>query len=181
MDDPVERDWRKHPLVGLLGSTTVILGLLTLGYYMLPIGRRADEDLDPARLVGAAVAFGALAAALLWQVRRTRERQPPVFAITARLLSALYLLILVFAIVYGLLGFYTDDQFSGIVDKTDALYFAVTVTSTVGFGDITATGTLGQAVVTVHMLFNLIYVGTALRLLSYARPRYSPSSDGDIG
>jgi voltage-gated potassium channel len=42
--------------------------------------------------------------------------------------------------------------------------------STVGFGDIHAAGSLARLIVTVHMVFNLIYLGTALRWLTWHQP-----------
>jgi hypothetical protein len=40
------------------------------------------------------------------------------------------------------------------------------VVSTVGLGDIHPAASIGQLVVTAHMVLNLLYLGTALRLLS---------------
>jgi hypothetical protein len=48
------------------------------------------------------------------------------------------------------------------------------VISTVGFGDIHATGSFARMLVTVQMLFNLIYIGTALRVLSSVRSQAQP-------
>ena len=70
----------------------------------------------------------------------------------------------------------------GLNDKIttyiDALYFTVTVAATVGFGDITAAGTAARLVVTVHMLVNLIYVGTALRVLTNRGTARGPGGEG---
>jgi hypothetical protein len=85
------------------------------------------------------------------------------------LLTSLYLLIIVFATIYYFVASRSPDQFDGIADRMDSLYFTVTVISTVGFGDIHAVGTFGRALVTGQMIINLIYVGTALRLLSSLR------------
>jgi hypothetical protein len=48
----------------------------------------------------------------------------------------------------------------------DGLYFTVTVLSTVGFGDIHAVSSTARLLVTPQMLFGLIYIGTAVRLLT---------------
>lgn len=82
------------------------------------------------------------------------------------LLSALYVLILVFALAYSVIAGPMPGQFVGIDDRTDALYFSVTVVSTVGLGDIHPAASVGQLVVTAHMVLNLLDLGTALRLLS---------------
>jgi hypothetical protein len=54
------------------------------------------------------------------------------------------------------------------MDKVGAMYFTVTVFSTVGFGDITAKTDLARTLVTVQMLVNL-----AARLTKTARETLS--------
>jgi subtilase family serine protease len=51
------------------------------------------------------------------------------------------------------------------MDKVDALYFTVTVFSTVGFGDITAKTDLARTLVTIQMLFNLVVVGLIAKVI----------------
>ena len=46
-----------------------------------------------------------------------------------------------------------------------ALYFTVTVFSTVGFGDILAVSDTGRAVVTIQMISNLVLLGIGGRVL----------------
>jgi voltage-gated potassium channel len=48
--------------------------------------------------------------------------------------------------------------------RTDSLYFTVTVFSTVGFGDITATGQIARIVVTLQMVLDLIVLGLGVRV-----------------
>jgi hypothetical protein len=50
------------------------------------------------------------------------------------------------------------NQVAGIKTHTDALYFSMTVLSTVGFGDIHATGQAARLIVTTQMLFDLVFV-----------------------
>jgi hypothetical protein len=56
-------------------------------------------------------------------------------------------------------------SFGEVLTRTEALYFTVSVLSTVGFGDIHAVGQLGRAVVTVQMLFDLVFVASAVGLV----------------
>jgi voltage-gated potassium channel len=82
-----------------------------------------------------------------------------------------------------MLGTHEPMQVAGIATKIDALYFTVTIVSTVGFGDITATGQGARALVTAHMIVNLVLLTVAIRLLSWAlkqrreisRPREPPA------
>jgi hypothetical protein len=80
------------------------------------------------------------------------------------LANVLFIVAVLFAAGYFALSRH-DGQLDGIETHTDALYFSVTVLSTVGFGDIHAVGQLGRAVVTVQMLFDLVFVASAVGLV----------------
>jgi voltage-gated potassium channel len=160
----VQQPVRNDPLVRMLGHTTVVLFLLTLGYYVLPL--RLDwEGATPWRLAASVCALGLLVLVFRAQIRRSRQQTDRYLRIQW-LLTALYGLVLTFALVYAFQATSFPDQFVGITDRTDALYFSVTIVSTVGFGDIHAAGTAARLVVTLHMVFNLVYLGTALRVLT---------------
>jgi uncharacterized membrane protein len=47
----------------------------------------------------------------------------------------------------------------------DALYFAVTVFATVGFGDIAAHSQLARGVVTAQMIVDFLFLGIVARVL----------------
>ncbi len=48
------------------------------------------------------------------------------------------------------------------------MYFAVTVFSTVGFGDITPKGDIPRAIVSVQMILDLVVIGAVVKLLTTA-------------
>lgn len=166
-----------RPLLSMLGHTTVVLFLLTLGYYMLPAQRPWDEPMGLVRVTVSAVALAGLAVVLGMQARRSRRTIPRQLLRIQWLLTALYVLVLTFALTYLIVATLGPAQFVGIADRTDALYFSVTVIGTVGFGDIYPAGTLAQLLVTVQMLFNLVYLGTALRILSAGTRTGPPGPD----
>jgi voltage-gated potassium channel len=63
-------------------------------------------------------------------------------------------------------------QFTELHDKTDALYFNISTLATVGFGDVHPTGQLARAAVTLQIVFNLVFLGAAVSLISgYFRTR----------
>lgn len=130
-------------------------------YYLLPL----DQAFTPATvlvLIGGIVAVSLL---LAWQIREiTRAPRPELRAMEALATSApLYLLL--FATVYYLMGHNSAGTFSETLSRTDALYFTVTVFSTVGFGDITARTEAARLLVTGQMAVNLLLIGVAARLL----------------
>jgi len=57
-------------------------------------------------------------------------------------------------------------QFADLHTKTDAVYFSVSTLATVGFGDVHAAGQLARAAVTMEMLFNLVFLGTAVTVVT---------------
>lgn len=165
-----------RPLARMLGHTTVVLVLLTSAYYALPLRFHWGETGSLVRLVLSAVALTLLALVLVYQLRRSRRDLPDPYLRILWLLTTLYVLVLAFALVYVLIALNMADQFVGISDRVDSLYYSVTLVATVGFGDIYATGTLAQVLATVHMLFNLVYLGTALRMLSSRVTSTSPDA-----
>ena len=70
-----------------------------------------------------------------------------------------------FARAYYLLA-QLPGQFDGLRTRTDALYFTVSTLSTVGYGDVHATGQLARAAVTVQIVFDLVFIGAAAAVIS---------------
>jgi hypothetical protein len=62
-------------------------------------------------------------------------------------------------------------SFNESLTRTDALYFTVTVFTTVGFGDIVATSASARVVVIVQMLAGLLLLGAGIRVLLRAVQR----------
>jgi voltage-gated potassium channel len=57
-------------------------------------------------------------------------------------------------------------QFTDLHDKTDALYFNVSTLATVGFGDVHPVGQLARAAVTLQIVFNLVFLGAAVSMIT---------------
>lgn len=167
----------RRPQVGaFLVRTSVVLALLTTCYYLVPAESPLHSSETGARSIGSVLALAGSALIMRTQLRAAL-RQRTLRTRAEAVLTALYLLILFFALAYYRIAVQAPDQFDGIRNHTDALYFTVTITGTVGFGDITAVGTAARALVTFHMLVNLVYVGTALRLVTSLGPP-QPYQDG---
>lgn len=171
-------------LVRVTTRTTVLLVLLTFLYFALPLRVSPSDPWLGTRLGSSVLAFAALVVAFVTFWRHGERVLPPVLVRIERLAAVLYLLALGFALAYVLLAWYAPGQIAGISDRVDSLYFSVTTLATVGFGDVHATGNLGRIVVTVQMVFDLVFVGTAIRVLSSvqlpAGPRRGrPPAPGD--
>jgi len=89
---------------------------------------------------------------------------PGLRAVEALAISVPYFLLL-FASTYYVLANDSASSFAGPLTRTDALYFAVTVFSTVGFGDITARSQMARLVVTGQMIADLVILGLGIKII----------------
>lgn len=64
---------------------------------------------------------------------------------------------------------YSPGEFADLQTKTDALYFAVTTLSTVGFGDVHAQGQVARGLLIVQMVFNVVVLARAAQTLLASR------------
>jgi hypothetical protein len=75
-----------------------------------------------------------------------------------------------------------DDPstFSATLTKSGALYFTVTILSTVGFGDITPVTDSARLIVSVHMICDLVVMGILVKLITGVakRARAQRTSEG---
>ena len=58
------------------------------------------------------------------------------------------------------------SQFAELQTKTDSLYFNISTLATVGFGDVHPVGQLARAAVTLQIVFNLVFLGAAVSIIS---------------
>jgi voltage-gated potassium channel len=73
-------------------------------------------------------------------------------------------------------------QFVSLSTKTDALYFNISTLATVGFGDVHPVGQLARAAVTLQIIFNLVFLGTAVSVISgFFRTRARRAAPGGSG
>jgi voltage-gated potassium channel len=148
-------------------AAAVVLGL-TVDYYLLPDRRAVSIPVFLTLFGGGLVLTAGL---VTWSVRRYRRCWGAPLVRVVTLAASLYLAVLLFAASYLLLERNRPGEFVGLHTHTDALYFTLSVVSTVGFGDVHAAGQLARALVSLQMVFNLGYLGVALSLVrSVGRP-----------
>ena len=144
-------------LLGALGSTAALVAV----YYLLPLDRSS---------IG--VVIGILAAGLLalvglvaFQVRAIMRATYPALRAVGALATSVPLFLLLFAGTYFVMGTISAGTFSQPMTRTDALYFTVTVFSTVGFGDITAVTEAARVLVTGQMIAGIAILGLGVRII----------------
>jgi voltage-gated potassium channel len=112
-------------------TSTVVLVVL---YALLPAASNSSARTLIQLFVGLAVFLGLLG----WQVLSILDAEHPELRAVETLALAVPVLIVVFAFTYLSLSHARATNFSEPLDHVGAVYFAVTVISTVGFGDIVA-------------------------------------------
>jgi len=147
----------------LVRPTLSAVALLFL-YFTLPL----DREFSDLTVLGLSAGLCVFAALIVYQARTiTRSPYPRLTAITA-LAFSIPLFVLLFASVYYLLERSAPSAFTEPMTRLDALYFTVTVLTTVGFGDIAAVSELARALTTVQMLLDLVLIGLVVRVLLHA-------------
>lgn len=151
---------------GAAHSFATLVALLVL-YYALPIGGRLEPAGTVAlTLVGLLVGVVAITALAGSQIRRQIRWGRDANIRIQSLLALVYLAIVLFATTYFSLATGTEEQFAGLVTKTDALYFTLTTLATVGFGDVHAAGQAARAIVTFQIAFNLVVIGALISTIT---------------
>ena len=122
------------------GSTAALVVI----YYLLPLDRSSTEPAVAVLLIGLVALIGLIT----FQVRSILISPFPGLRAVEALATSLPLFLLLFASTYLVIATEAAGSFSQQLTHTDALYFTVTVFSTVGFGDITATTEAARLLVT---------------------------------
>lgn len=152
---------RGRVLMGHLLRSAASIALLTGLYYLAPLDSGFTLSTVTLLTLGLIV-FGALIA---WQTSAiTRAPYPRLRALEA-LATAVPLFLVLFSASYFLLAQEIPQSFSEQLNRTDALYFTVTVFATVGFGDIVPTTETGRALTTAQMIADLFVVGVIAKVL----------------
>ncbi len=146
--------------------TLLLIAAATAVYYQIPVPGRMREDswiiLFGCGLVVLAVLILLAGARLLRAGEQARIRG---------LVLALTVTVLFFSWADESVAM-LPDQFVQLSTKTDALYFNISTLATVGFGDVHPVGQLARAAVTLQIVFNLVFLGAAVSVISgYFRTR----------
>jgi hypothetical protein len=163
-----------------VGRNAVVLATSVLVYYVNPV------PFSKGPVVVGCWAVLTVGGAAFVVVRQVRYRTAEYRASSDRqavgletLANVLVVVAIAFAGSYLFLS-RRSGQMEGIRTHTDALYFSMTVLSTVGFGDIRAIGQLSRVIVTIQMLFDLVFVASIIGLVvsSIASRTQTPGGAG---
>ncbi len=127
-----------------------------------------DADGAPRNWLFAILAVVAFVLVVLWQLREVSQSAEPVIRGVEALVIVVLLFLAMFAVQYVTQSALDSDAFSEPLDKFTGAYYAVTVFSTVGFGDITPVAVTARSITMVQMLGNLILLGAVVRVVAGA-------------
>jgi voltage-gated potassium channel len=146
-----------HTAVAVALAWIVLVGV----YYLVPVGHPSNAR----AFVRLGISAGLFAVIVAGQARRIVGAELPELRAVEALGVVLPLFLVVFASIYLSLSHASAAAFSQRLDHTQALYFTITVFSTVGFGDITPATDFARIMVSIQMLLDLVIIGAVVRLL----------------
>lgn len=150
------RSWTTAP------ATLVAVVVL---YFVVPLEVRHSPVRLVVELVVTLAALGWVAAVIVREAQRQRTGADS--GLRGRHLALLLeLAVVLFALAYYLLAVHGRDQMAGVDTRLDALYFTVSTMATVGYGDIHPVGQLARGVATAHIVFDLVVLALAARLVA---------------
>jgi voltage-gated potassium channel len=163
---------RRHVWLTIARATATSVLVLAV-YFIVPIGNRPNDSIIVRLTVGLAL-FGA---ALAFEFRAILKADRPMLRAADALALLIPIFVVVFAWTYLTLARSAPGSFTQPLDRVGALYFTVTVLTTVGFGDIAARTHPARLAVTAQMVCDVIVIAVVIRLLIEAgRGTFSPSS-----
>ena len=140
-----------------LGTTVALVAI----YYLLPLDHTSTWTAATILIVGL-VAFIAL---LIFQVRWIIRSPFPGLRAVEALATSLPLFLLLFSGTYVVMSVISASNFGEKLTHTNALYFTVTVFTTVGFGDISAKSQGARLLVTGQIITDLIILGIGAKII----------------
>ena len=156
-----------------LASTVILVTV----YYLLPLNHFSRWLAVTVLAIGLMLLTGLVTV----QVRSIAGSSYPGLRALEALATSVPLFLLLFAATYVVLAAISASNFGEHLSHTDGLYFAVTVFSTVGFGDITAKTETARLVVTGQMITDLIILGLGARVIVGAVTRGRQRRPQDAG
>ena len=146
----------------------LVVPLLVLGcFYAVPVS--PDVEL-PVRGLASLALLAALAVVVVRQLRYYRDA-------LSRLVHVFMAVVALLALACYAMATHQPDQFTGLVTRTDALYFTVTTISTVGYGDVHAVGQAARALVTGKIVFDDVFLGALGQAIAQRYRNREPQED----
>lgn len=147
---PVSRRPQRRHRWHALSTTLLVAGALLTIILTVPLSH--SDALEAWWLIPlAVVALTLLIAALIRTIRHGSN--------IMRLINLMLVAVTAFTLAFYSIATGVPGEFDGISTRIDALYFTLTTMTTTGYGDITATGQTARVLVSLALLFDLVFLG----------------------
>ena len=161
-------DVERRELAATGVRAAISTGVLLFVYFAMPVNIRHHGTTtlrDIGILARLGVAAAVFIAVLLLEVRGITRAKHPMLRAGVAMAVVIPLFLIFFAWIYVNMSNSDPATFAGPMSKVTALYFTITVFSTVGFGDITAHTDLARLVVSFQMIADLAVIAIVVRLI----------------
>jgi hypothetical protein len=148
----------------VVGRTALMSALVIGAFYLVPVEPGVTGTQLVLRTVGTVIVGIVVAWLIVLQVRH--HLADPEQSSLLGLLVALTGGLAFFALADYITAVSDPGQFVELETKTDALYFALTTLTTVGYGDVHAAGQVARGVVIVQLIFNVVFIATGVSVLT---------------
>ena len=173
--EALEEFERSHVVRAGARAAAMAIVLLAV-YYLFPIEHRPHQSV--ALRLGVALAL--FVVVLANEIRLIATHDRPMLRAGVAMATIIPLFIISFAWIYLTLSHSSPEAFGGPLTRSSALYFTVTIFSTVGFGDITPKTDPARLVATVQMMADLAVVAVVIRLILGAATRGAGRRNGAV-
>ena len=164
---------RAH-LVSTAVRAALTASVLLAAYYLLPVAHRPHESV----VLRLGLALALFVAVLVNEIRLITVHERPMLRAAVALATVLPLFLVLFSWIYLTMSHADPTAFGHPLSRSSALYFTVTVFSTVGFGDIVPKTDVARLVVSVQMLADLAVIAVVIRLIFGAVTRATARQSG---
>jgi Ion channel len=154
-------DIRRRKIAFLIVRSLLVTTIIVTAYFTLPFSR----SLGAGPIAGIVVGLVVVATALTLQIRATMRSPFPGMRAVEALTSTGPLFLILFATAHYLIEHNTAGSYTQTMTRLDALYFTLTVFTTVGFGDIAPVSELARTVTMLQMIGDVLLIFVIARVL----------------
>jgi len=168
---------KRKALVRSLARGTVGTAALLLAYGFLPLAAETNTGIV-VRIISAGIIIVLF---VVYEIHMISKAEFPQLRAADALMVGVTLIVVVFASLYLSMSKASAPSFSETLDRTGAMYLTMTTLSTVGFGDVVARTNAARITVMMQMVFNVAFIGLAVKWISYTARRRLETSDRALG